>query len=34
MKIAKDMSVDKKILVNLWGCSNNHIDFILDKVDL
>ena len=34
MKIAKDMSVDKKILVNLSGCSDKDVDFILDKVDL
>ena len=34
MKIDKDMSVDKWILVNLSGCSDKEVDFILDKVDL
>ncbi|HSP86029.1 MAG TPA: tryptophan synthase subunit beta [Psychrobacter sp.] len=34
MKIAKDMSVDETILVNLSGRGDKDIDFILDKVDL
>lgn len=34
MKIAKDMSADETILVNLSGRGDKDIDFILDKVDL
>ncbi|MGP9691385.1 tryptophan synthase subunit beta [Psychrobacter sp. AOP30-A2-5] len=34
MKIAKDMSADKTILVNLSGRGDKDIDFILDKVNL
>ena len=34
MKIAKDMSVDETILVNLSGRGDKDIDFILDKVKL
>ena len=32
MKIAKDMSADETILVNLSGRGDKDIDFILDKV--
>ncbi len=34
MKIAKDMSADETILVNLSGRGDKDIDFILDKVNL
>ena len=34
MKIAKDMSADETILVNLSGRGDKDIDFILDKVEL
>ena len=34
MKIAKDMSSDETILVNLSGRGDKDIDFILDKVEL
>ena len=34
MKIAKDMSADETILVNLSGRGDKDIDFILDKVKL
>ena len=34
MKIAKDMSPDQTILVNLSGRGDKDIDFILDKVEL
>ena len=34
MKIAKDMSSDQTILVNLSGRGDKDIDFILDKVEL
>ena len=34
MKIAKDISADETILVNLSGRGDKDIDFILDKVDL
>ena len=34
MKIAKDMSADQTILVNLSGRGDKDIDFILDKVKL
>ena len=34
MKIAKDMSADETILVNLSGSGDKDIDFILDKVKL
>ena len=34
MKIAKDMSADETILVNLSGRGDTDIDFILDKVKL
>ena len=34
MKIAKDMSSDETILVNLSGRGDKDIDFILDKVKL
>ena len=34
MKIAKDMSADETILVNLSGRGDKAIDFILDKVKL
>lgn len=34
MKIAKEMSADETILVNLSGRGDKDIDFILDKVDL
>ena len=34
MKIAKDMSANETILVNLSGRGDKDIDFILDKVDL
>ncbi len=34
MKVAKDMSADETILVNLSGRGDKDIDFILDKVDL
>lgn len=34
MKIAKDMSADETVLVNLSGRGDKDIDFILDKVKL
>ncbi|WP_367108554.1 tryptophan synthase subunit beta [uncultured Psychrobacter sp.] len=34
MRVAKDMSPDETILVNLSGRGDKDIDFILDKVDL
>jgi len=32
--VAKDMSPDETILVNLSGRGDKDIDFVLDKVDL
>ncbi len=34
MKIAKEMSSDQTILVNLSGRGDKDIDFVLDKVEL
>jgi tryptophan synthase beta chain len=34
MRVAKDMSPDETILVNLSGRGDKDIDFILDKVNL